>query len=64
MAARLVRLDCSRGGVVVLCACGYRSMVGTQPEARRVADTHRRQVHPDAQRRTESKRRTRSGADQ
>ena len=61
MAARLVRLDCAHGSVLVVCdPCAWRTMATTLPEARRAADDHRRHAHPAAQRRAESKRRTRA----
>ena len=60
MAARLVRLDCSHGSVLVVCdPCGFRTMAINTSEARRAADDHRRQFHLVALRRTEAKRRQR-----
>jgi hypothetical protein len=60
MAARLIRLDCGHGSIVVTCDCGYRTLSGSLAEARRAADTHRAGVHPAQARRVESKRRTRA----
>lgn len=59
MAARLVRLDCSRGGTLIVCACGYRAIV-TGTDAARAADDHRRTVHPLQARRAAAKRRQRA----
>jgi hypothetical protein len=62
MAARLIRLDCGHGSIVVVCDCGFRALTGNPGEARRAADDHRARLHPAAQRRAESKRRTRARA--
>jgi len=56
---RLMTLDTSTSGVLVVCSCGNRSIVASRDAAGVMADEHRRAAHPRKATYVESKRRAR-----